>query len=115
MSARQTMRTKVDAYVAERRLAGFDLKIEAEQLERFARFTDASGYRGTLTVDIASRWALASKHGRPLTAARRIEVLRGFARYCQSFDPKTEVPPRRLWKQYFANNPPRLDLHSLPA
>lgn len=97
MSARQTMRTKVDAYVAERRLAGFDLKIEAEQLERFARFTDASGYCGTLTVDIASRWALASKHGRPLTAARRIEVLRGFARYCQSFDPKTEVPPRRLF------------------
>jgi integrase len=97
MNARQTMRSKVEAYIAERRLAGFDLTIDAQQLARFARFTDKSGYRGALTVAIASRWALASKHGRPLTAARRIETLRGFARYCQSFEPNTEIPPRLLF------------------
>jgi integrase len=89
------MRSKVEAYLAERRQAGFALKIEGEQLARFARFTDDSGYRGALTIAVASRWALASKHGRRLTAARRIEVLRGFARYCQSFEPGTEIPPLR--------------------
>lgn len=97
MNARSTMRSKVQAYLAERRLAGFDLTIDAQQLARFARFTDDTGYRGALTVAIASRWALASKHGRPLTAARRIEVLRGFARYCLSFDSGTEIPPRLLF------------------
>jgi integrase len=48
-------------------------------------------------VAVASRWALASKHGRQITAARRIEVLRGFARYCLSFEPATEIPPLRLF------------------
>jgi integrase len=97
MNARSAMRSKVEAYLAERRQAGFGLKIEGEQLERFARFTDDSGYRGALTTAVASRWALASKHGRRLTAARRIEVLRGFARYCQSFEAGTEIPPLRLF------------------
>lgn len=32
-----------------------------------------------------------------MTAARRIEVLRGFARYCQRDEPSTEIPPRRLF------------------
>jgi integrase len=97
MNARSTMRSKVEAYLAERRQAGFGLKIEGEQLARFARFTDGSGYRGAITIAVASRWALASKHGRRLTAARRIEVLRGFARYCQSFEAGTEIPPLRLF------------------
>jgi len=97
MNARSTMRSKVEAYLAERRQAGFELKIDGEQLARFARFTDSSGYRGALTIAVASRWALASKHGRRLTAARRIEVLQGFARYCQSFESGTEIPPLRLF------------------
>jgi integrase len=97
MKTRSTMRSKVETYLAGRRQAGFALKIDGEQLARFARFTDESGYRGALTIAIASRWALASKHGRRLTAARRIEVLRGFARYCQSFEPDTQIPPLRLF------------------
>jgi integrase len=97
MNTQSTMRSKVKAYLAERRQAGFELKIEGEQLAKFAHFTDDSGYRGALTIAVASRWALASKHGRRLTAARRIEVLRGFARYCQSFDPATEIPPLLLF------------------
>lgn len=97
MNTRSTMRSKVEAYLAERRQAGFALKIEAQQLARFARFADESGYRGPLTVGLAGRWATASKHGRPLTAARRIEVLRSFAHYCQSIDPATEIPPLRLF------------------
>ncbi|MDZ4755970.1 MAG: tyrosine-type recombinase/integrase [Phycisphaerae bacterium] len=97
MNAQRTMRSKVQAYLAERRLAGFDLSIDAQQLARFARFTDDTGYRGALTVAIASRWALASEHGRRLAAARRVEVLRGFARYCLSFEPGTEIPPRLLF------------------
>ena len=97
MNTRSTMRAKVKAYLADRRRAGFALKIEAGQLARFARFVDESGYRGSLTVELASRWANASRYGRRLTAARRIEVLRGFAQYCQMFDAATEIPPSRLF------------------
>lgn len=97
MNARSTMQSKVDAYLAERRREGFKLRIEGEHLGWFARFTDATGYRGPLTIEIASRWAVANRFARRLTAARRIEVLRGFARYCRSWDQASEIPPLRLF------------------
>jgi integrase len=97
MNARSTMQSKVEAYLAERRQAGFILRIEGQQLACFARFIDATGYRGPLTIEIASRWANASRLGRRITAARRIEVLRGFARYCRSWDQTSEIPPLRLF------------------
>jgi integrase len=97
MNAHNTMQCKVEAYLAERRSAGYKLVIEGQQLRYFARFTDGSGYRGPLTVEIASRWATASRLGRRITAARRIEVLRGFARYCRSWDHTSEIPPLRLF------------------
>lgn len=97
MNVRGTMRSKVDAYLAERRQAGFALRIEGQQLASFARFVDVTGYRGPLTIEIASRWATASQAGRRLTAARRIEVLRGLARFCRSWDGQSEIPPLRLF------------------
>jgi len=92
-----TMFSKVKAYLSYRRQAGFALRIAGRQLTSFARFADRSGHRGPLTVDLASRWAVANRTGLPLTAARRIEVLRTFARYCQMLDPKAEIPPRGLF------------------
>lgn len=97
MSAPTAMRAKVERYLDHRRHAGFQLRIEGQQLLSFARFAEQSGHRGPLTLDLASRWATASRHPGPVTAARRIEVLRGFARYCQGFEPDTEIPPLRLF------------------
>jgi integrase len=97
MNPHDTMLLKVKAYLADRRQGGFALSISGKQLLSFARFADRNGYRGPLTVDLASRWALANRRGLALTAARRIEVLRSFARYCLTFDPKTEIPPVRLF------------------
>ncbi len=97
MNLHATMLSKVKEYLSFRRRAGFALSISGEQLLSFARFADCTGYRGPLTVELASRWALANRHGLQLTAARRIEVLRSFARYCQTQDPKTEIPPVRLF------------------
>ena len=97
MSARNPWQAKVDAYVAERRRAGFKLSIAAIQLAGFARFAQLNAPRSRLTLELASRWALAGRHGARLTAARRIEVLRGFAQYCRQFDPATQIPPRQLF------------------
>jgi len=97
MSARNPWQERVDAYVAERRRAGFKLTIDARQLASFARFAHRIHHGGPLTIELASAWALASRNGARLTAARRIEVLRGFARYCQQWDPATQIPPRSLF------------------
>ena len=97
MNAPATMRAKVEQYLSHRRQAGFELRIEGEQLLRFARFAEQSGHQGPLTLALAAAWATASRQPSPLTAPRRIEVLRGFARYCQRFEPTTVIPPRRLF------------------
>jgi integrase len=97
MNASGTMLSMVEAYLTDRRRAGFALRIEGLQLERFARFAAQGGHRGPLTVKLAVQWAIATRRSKPLTAARRLEVLRPFFRYCQQFDPATEIPPPRLF------------------
>ena len=97
MSMSHTMAWKVKRYLADRRRVGFALQVEGEQLERFARFADAAGHRGPMTVKLAIAWASSSRHQKALTAARRIEVLQSFARYCQQFEPTTEIPARLLF------------------
>lgn len=95
--AYKTWQATVDDYLAERRRAGFALSVEAIQLACSARFAQCDASREPLTVDLACRWAFANRTGERLTAARCIEVLRGFARYCQQFDPATQMPPRHLF------------------
>lgn len=97
MNAANTVAARVEMYLRQRRQAGFTLQIEGEQLARFARFADGAGHQGPLTVRLAVQWATASRRQKPLTAARRIEVVRPFALYCQQFEPETEVPPRSLF------------------
>jgi integrase len=87
----------IDEYLAVRRQAGFALKVEEQQLRRFAHFAEALGHRGPITIKLAAQWASSSTSGLRLTAARRIEVVRPFLAYCRQFDPATEVPPRRLF------------------
>lgn len=97
MNIYETFTARVEAYLDYRRRAGFTLKIEGEQLARFAHFADQLGHQGPLTVKLAEQWACASRRPNAFTAARRIEVLRPFARYCRQFDPATEIPPRGLF------------------
>jgi integrase len=96
MNSTDTLGARIDNYLASRRQAGFALDIDGQQLKRFAAFADQVGHRGPLTVKLAVRWANDSRGKRPLTAARRLEVLRPFYRYSQQFDPATEIPPRWL-------------------
>lgn len=97
MSTFDSMAEKVEAYLKYRRQMGFELKIEGEQLARFARFAEQAGHRGPLTIKLATEWANAAQRPKALTAARRIEVIRPFARYCQQFEPETELPPADLF------------------
>jgi hypothetical protein len=89
--------TQVEKYLAYRRHHGFKLSIDATQLQSFARFADEVGPADHLTVALAIAWARSSQRPNPLTWARRIDVLRGFARFCLRDDPATEMPPRGLF------------------
>ena len=83
-------------YLIHRRTFGAHPWDRASQILQFARWADQSGHVGPLTIDLALRWAAASKVCSPRNRARRLELVRGFARYCSIFDPRTEIPPTRL-------------------
>jgi len=85
-----------ERYLAERRALGFALRITGRRLLAFARFADARSSGRPLTVTLAVDWARSAKRPSPLTWARRLEIVRPFARYLRQFDPATEVPSRGL-------------------
>lgn len=87
--------SRVAAYLAHRRSFGFELAIDGTQLESFARFADQRGAKH-LTLDLAADWARDSKRASQTGWARRIETLRGFAKFQMRTDPETIVPPRKL-------------------
>lgn len=88
---------RVEAYLVQRHSLGYKLAIDETVLKGFARFADALGDQYCLTMALAMQWAQDSKRDNPITRARRIEVLRGFARFCQRLDPATEIPPSGLF------------------
>jgi integrase len=96
MSTTLTTMLQVERYLDARRAMGFDLRGEGYQLRAFARFAQQRGLAGVLTVDFAVRWARSSTKPGPVTAARRLEVLRPFLRYCRQFDVAAEVIPAEL-------------------
>jgi len=93
--SQSTMVARVEAYLAARRRLGFQLRIEGYELLRFARYADVCGHRGPVTVDLALRWAQTATSSR-LYRARRIEVVRCFARHQALTEPGTEIPPQRI-------------------
>lgn len=99
MNARLSLQTRVRDFLAERRCLGFELTKMGFALRDFARYVDARGCRGPLTVEIMAEWARRDKSNSqtPITWARRLKMLRPFARYLQQFEPRTEVPDESIF------------------
>src|SRR5947208_11320806 len=100
-----TMADRVDAYLSYRRALGYQLRIEGQMLESFARYADEAGHRGPLTTELALRWARLPEQAARLYQARRLEVVGTLARYLIPREPGTEVPPRGLLGPAHARKP----------
>jgi integrase/recombinase XerD len=96
MSQWMSMQERVESYLTARRLLGYQLKIEGQELHRFARFAEERKHCGALTIELAVAWATTVK-STGLYRARRVETVRGLAKYCALFEPETEIPPSRLF------------------
>ena len=82
-------------YLAVRRSLGYELYSHELLLRDFVEFMDRAG-ADTVTIAIAVSWARLPKDAKPIWWARRLGVIRGFARYLATIDPRTEIPPRDL-------------------
>lgn len=96
MKNQKKMLAWAEEYLAYRRKLGFKLAVEGGQVKNFARYADSTGHEGPLTTDLALDWATLPKSCSRLYHARRLEVVRGFAKYLVVFESRTQVPGNRL-------------------
>lgn len=96
MKKQKTMIEQVEEYISYKRKLGFKLHIEAGQLLNFAKYADKSGHTGPVTTTLALQWARLPEKASQLYQARRVEIVRCFAKYQAIFFPKTEIPPPRI-------------------
>ncbi len=85
-----------------RRALGFKLTSHGPRLMSFVRFCEDRGAT-TVTTDLAVEWATSTASDHEAYQARRLDIVRIFARHLQPLDPATEVPPedvldRRQWR-----------------
>ena len=72
----------VDEYLNARRGLGFGLETQEGFLRDFARHAERIGHSGPVTIELAVQWALSSsRSSNPVQAARRLSIVRQFARY----------------------------------
>lgn len=82
----------VDDYLRLRRALGYKLERAGHLLPQLVCYLEEAG-SPTLTADLAISFARLPANARPNHWAARLAVVRGFARYLQTIEPKTEVPP----------------------
>jgi len=98
MTTKDTMRRRVQEYLEERRRLGYALGITGARLLAFARFADKVGHKGPLTLKLIIDWAKGqTTRATPITWARRVEIIRPFARFCARDEPKTAIPPADMF------------------
>ncbi len=98
MTTMNAMQIRVQNYLDERRRLGHDLGIAGLRLSAFARFADDVGHKGPLTLQLIVDWAQGqATRATPITWARRLEVIRPFAKFCAQDDPGTAIPSADLF------------------
>ncbi len=91
-----TLCEHLEEYLRLRRSLGFQLDYPGRLLPTLIEYIDAAGAE-TITTDLAVTWAKLPQNVQPLHWAHRLSAARGFARYLQTINPATEVPPRDVF------------------
>jgi integrase/recombinase XerD len=89
------LRQALEEYLALRRAMGFQVRDACALLRRFLDFLERHE-AARITCELALHWATEPRSVQPAEWARRLSVVRGFARYRQATDPETQIPPAGL-------------------
>jgi integrase len=89
--------SQIEDYISYKRKLGFQIKIESQELRRFATYTVAIGYKDSLSSSIAIKWASLRPDYSRWYMARRLEIVRTFAKYICVFDAMAELPPKAIF------------------
>src|SRR5271169_3798895 len=111
MSTTDTFLKAAEQYLCLRRKLGFAIKIEGEQLLRFARYADSSGHNGPLTIELAVHWASQSTKSNSMSHARRLDIIRRFATYLHLTALDTQIPPEGILGPSYRRPTPHIYSH----
>jgi integrase len=90
------LRESLEEYLTFRRKLGFKLTYPAHALSAFVAFLETR-QATYITQGLALEWALDTRTEKAIQQrARRLQIVRGFARYAVVTDPRTEIPPDGL-------------------
>lgn len=92
-----TMQQRVENYLNHKRHFGFQLKAEGQELKNFVGFCNKIQHQGPLTIELAIAWASSSQKASRLSWARRLEIIRCFAKYNKTIEPETQIPLRAMF------------------
>jgi integrase len=81
----------LDSYLAVRHTLGFKLKRNEHMLRRFVEYANKQ-QSSIVTTALALAWATQSNNAAPITQAKHLGAVRGFARYLHASDSRHEVP-----------------------
>ncbi len=99
------LQTALDEYLTIRRILGFKLRDEGSVLPQFLNFIENKG-ASFITTDLALQWATQPKNVLPAHWARRLSMVRIFARFCSAMDLRTQIPPKGLLPFRYHRKPP---------
>lgn len=85
----------LEDYLATRHAMGYKLQHADRRLHEFVGSVLAQG-SSSITTKLALQWATQPPGASPKWWGSRLGMVRQFALYAQSFDPRTEVPPHHL-------------------
>jgi len=87
-----TLEQALNDYLGVRRALGFKLAENGRQLVDFVAYMQTAD-ASTVTTELAVAWATQPATCTPVWWARRLAMVRGFARHLKAIDAATEVPP----------------------
>jgi integrase/recombinase XerD len=90
-----TLREAVHEYLTLRRSLGFKLRGAGKLLLAFVKFMEQQR-ASYITTKLAFAWAQQPSAVQPAEWARRLSVVRTFARHRSATDPRTQIPPDGL-------------------
>jgi len=95
----------LDEYLDIRRALGFKLRDEGTALPQFLLFLEKKD-ASFITTDLALQWATLPENVLPTHWARRLTMVRNFAKFRSAVDPRTEIPPQGLLPFRYRRKPP---------
>lgn len=99
------LKSALNEYLTTRRALGFKLRDESNVLHQFLNFLEKKD-ASFITTGLAPEWATQPKNVLAAHWARRLSMVRTFARFWSATDPRTQIPPKGLLPFRYHRKPP---------